>query len=151
MEIRNSGINDTLAAAAERLLSRPEGATMDEIVAATGNYRYNVLRRLEAKGYVVRKKREGRITRYWVEPPDTRIFELNVAASGQTTLPKEVREKLRVPRGGRLSLTLEKTGRAVVTPATIGVEELRAILPRPKRKATLRDIEEGIARGATRT
>ncbi len=50
--------------AAERLLIRPAGATMDELIAATGGPQYNVLRRLEARGYAVRKLREGRVTRY---------------------------------------------------------------------------------------
>jgi len=142
---------DTLTKMAERLFSRPEGATMDEVAAATGNYRYNVLRRLEAKGYIVHKKREGRLTRYWAQPPGLRTFELNVAANGQTTLPKEAREQLKVAHGGKLSLTLDEGGRAVVTPVMIGVQDLRGILPRPRRKATLQQIEEGIVRGATKT
>ncbi|MGH6877970.1 MAG: AbrB/MazE/SpoVT family DNA-binding domain-containing protein [Rhizomicrobium sp.] len=124
---------------------------MDEVVAATGGYQYNVLRRLEAKGWMVRRRREGRVTRYWAVAPSVRAFELKVAPNGQTTLPKEARERLGVPRGGRLSLRLEPGDHTVIAPVSIGVRELRGILPKPKTRATLADIEEGIARGATKT
>jgi hypothetical protein len=40
---------------AEQLLARPEGASMQEIIAATGRPQYNVLARLEGRGWRVRK------------------------------------------------------------------------------------------------
>lgn len=142
---------ETNTGKAERLFARPEGATMDEVLKATGDYQYNVLRRLEAKGYIVRKRREGRVTRYWVTPPSVRSFDLKVAANGQTTLPKEVRRQFGLPTGGKLRLTLEQKDRAVITPVSLSIRDLRGMLPKPKRPATLEEIEEGIARGATKT
>ena len=53
---------------AERLVTQPNGATMAEIVAATGGPQYNVLKRLEARGYRLRKVKEGKETRYFAEP-----------------------------------------------------------------------------------
>ena len=38
----------------ERLLTRPGGATMREIIAATGGPQYNELKRLSARGYAIR-------------------------------------------------------------------------------------------------
>lgn len=136
---------------AERLFARPEGATMDEVLKATGHYQYNVLRRLEARGYVVRKKREGRVTRYWTSPPAVRTFDLSISPNGQTTLPREVRRRFGLEGGGTARLTLEAADRATLTPASIGLDALRGLLPRPKRAATLEEIDEGIARGATRS
>jgi bifunctional DNA-binding transcriptional regulator/antitoxin component of YhaV-PrlF toxin-antitoxin module len=136
---------------AEQLFSRPEGATMDEVVAATGDYQYNVLRRLEARGYLVRKKREGRMTRYWVSPPAARAFDLSIASNGQTTLPKEVRRQFGVTAGGHVKLVLESPNRATLAPASISLNDLRGLLPKPKRPATLDEMEEGIARGATKS
>ena len=49
---------------AERMLSRPEGATMSELIAATGGPQYNLLKRLKATGRTVRETREARQTRY---------------------------------------------------------------------------------------
>jgi len=56
---------------AEQMMTRPDGATMDEIVAATGGPQYNVLRRLEGRGYRIRKVKEGRATRYFAKAPAT--------------------------------------------------------------------------------
>jgi bifunctional DNA-binding transcriptional regulator/antitoxin component of YhaV-PrlF toxin-antitoxin module len=135
---------------AQALFSRAEGATMDELVAATGHYQYNVLRRLEAKGWRVRRKREGRVTRYWAIPPSVRGFELKVAPNGQTTLPKAAREQLGVAHGGRLSLRLEAGGQAALAPVSVSLRDLRGVLPKPGKRATLAEIEEGIGRGAAR-
>ena len=54
---------------AERLFSRPEGATMAEVIAATGARQHNLLERLKARGFTVRSRKEGRTTRYWAVPP----------------------------------------------------------------------------------
>ncbi len=54
---------------AERLMTRPSGATMDEMVAATGGPQYNILKKLEGRGYRIRKVKEGKATRYFATPP----------------------------------------------------------------------------------
>lgn len=138
----------TKVAQAEKLLSRPEGATMDEVAKVTGDYQYNVLRRLEARGYSVRKKREGRTTRYWAAPPVVQAFDLTVSPNGQTTLPKAVRSKFGIERGGKIRLVMENAKLASLFPASIGIRELGGILPKPQRTATLEEIEDGVARGA---
>jgi hypothetical protein len=52
---------------AEQLVTQPSGATMAEIIAATGGPQYNVLKRLVARGYRVSKVKEGKETRYFAE------------------------------------------------------------------------------------
>ncbi|MEJ2435479.1 MAG: hypothetical protein P8Y53_20865, partial [Pseudolabrys sp.] len=47
---------------AEQMLTRPGGATMREIIAATGGPQYNKLKQLEGLGYAVSKAKEGRET-----------------------------------------------------------------------------------------
>ena len=54
---------------AEQMMTRPDVATVDEIVAATGGPQYNVLRRLEGRGYRIRKVKEGRATRFLSSSP----------------------------------------------------------------------------------
>ncbi len=65
---------------AERLMTRPDGATMDEIVAVTGGPQYNVLRRLEGRGYRIRKVKEGRATRYFAAPPASPSYVATVTS-----------------------------------------------------------------------
>lgn len=59
-----SGSNVSEAA---RLAARPSGATMGEIIDATGDTQYNVFKRLESKGYLVRREGTGRGMRIWLQ------------------------------------------------------------------------------------
>jgi len=127
---------------AERLLTRPEGATMDEILAATGgSYQYNAKRRLEARGYTVKTLQEGRLLRYFAQPPAAPVFEVAVTSKGQVTIPKDIRKRLGVHAGGRLRLALEADDRVVMTPADLSVQRLFGILGKPPRRVKLEDID----------
>lgn len=133
---------------AEALFSRPEGATMDEVIAATGGPQYNVLRRLEAKGCTVRKVREGRGTRYFVVPPANPSYELTVSQRGQVVLPKELRDRLGVSAGGKLEAHIDGE-RIVIHPKTRSITELFGMLHRPERRPlTLEEMDDAIAEGA---
>ena len=111
---------------AERMFARPEGATMGEIIAATGGPQYNVLKRLESRGYAVRKVKEGGETRYFLTPPANPSIEVTVSPKGQLTLPKELRQKLGVAHGGTLRVGMEDGGRAYVGPANLASPGWRA-------------------------
>jgi AbrB family looped-hinge helix DNA binding protein len=131
---------------AEELLVRSSGATMDEIVAATGGPQYNLLRKLEGCGYKIRKIKEGRSTRYFAEPPAAPSFEATVTSKGQITLPKEIRERLGVRAGGKLRFTLESDERVVMRPVNLSIQRLFGILGKPPRKIPLEEIDEVIER-----
>jgi len=132
---------------AERLFSRPEGATMEEVVAATGGRQHNLLERLKARGYTVRSRKEGRTTRYWAKPPGAPYFEAAVSSKGQVTLPKEVRERLGLAASGKLRFVVEDE-RVVVKPVRYSISDLAGMLGKPPRHLTLEQIDEGIADAA---
>jgi len=133
---------------AERLFARPEGATMDEVIAATGGPQYNVLRRLEAKGCKVRKIREGRGTRYFVTPPANLSYDLMVSARGQVVLPKELRDRLGLKPGSKLRAEMQD-GKVVLERKITTIHDLVGILYRPgMRTRTIEEINEGIIAGA---
>jgi antitoxin PrlF len=134
---------------AERLVTQPGGATMAELIAATGGPQYNVLKRLEARGYRLRKVKEGRETRYFADAPAARHYEATITGKGQVTLPKEVREHLQVRDGDKIRFTLDGDGRRVV--ATRGgprLSDLFGVLGKPPRSLTLKEIDETIAQAA---
>lgn len=132
----------------EQLLVRPEGATMDEIVAATGGPQYNVLRKLEGRGYRILKVKEGRATRYFATPPAAPSFEATITSKGQVTIPQEVRDRLRLRSGQKVRFAIEDENRAVITPASPRLSDLAGILGKPKRTATLEEMDEAIRNGA---
>jgi antitoxin PrlF len=143
-------VNKALSATqiAERLMVRPEGATMDEMIAATGGPRYGVLKRLQGRGYRIRRAKEGRTTRYFAEPPAAPAYEATVTSQGQVTIPKEIRGRLGVSAGGKLRFVLESDDRVVVRPVDLSIRRLFGILGKPPRSATLDEMDEGIRRAA---
>jgi AbrB family looped-hinge helix DNA binding protein len=133
---------------AEQLLTRPEGATMDEIVAATGSPQYNLLKRLEGRGYAVRKVRKGHSTRYFAVPPLARSHEATVTAKGQITIPAEIRERLGVGVGDTLRFETDAEGRVTLAPAKLSIRRMFGMLGKPRRSLTLEEIDDVIADAA---
>jgi len=58
-----------------------------------------------------------------------------ITSKGQTTIPKEIREHLRLHTGDRLDFIIEESGKVIVQPATLDVKALDGILHRPGMKA----------------
>jgi antitoxin PrlF len=133
---------------AEQLVGRPGGATMDEIIAATGAPQYNVLRRLGARGYRIRKVKEGRTTRYFAEAPRAESFRATMTSKGQVTIPQAIRDRLRLRRGQDVQFTIEEGNRVVVTPVFKRLADLVGILPRPKRKVTIEEMNDAVRKAA---
>jgi AbrB family looped-hinge helix DNA binding protein len=70
-----------------------------------------------------------------------------LTSKGQITLPKEIRDALRVVPGDKLVFRRKEDGEVVVEAATIDFRSLAGVL-RPKRRgATLQQIEEAIRKG----
>jgi AbrB family looped-hinge helix DNA binding protein len=57
-----------------------------------------------------------------------------VTSKGQITIPKEVRELLRVEAGDQVDFSLNERGDIVVRSATADVRELRGLLKRSRRR-----------------
>ena len=133
---------------AERLLTRPEGATMRELIAATGGPQYNVLKKLESKGATVTRTREGRETRYRVVRQRP-VYEMRVSDKGQVTLPKGLREEMRVFVGQTLEASVEN-GKMVVAPKRKSIRDLFGILGKPPSGVhlSLEDIDRAVADAA---
>jgi AbrB family looped-hinge helix DNA binding protein len=133
---------------ARSMYTRPGGATMREIIAATGGPHYNELKRLAAQGCVVRKVKEGNETRYFVSAPAAPLLEATVTDKGQVTIPVEVRNRLRLRAGHKIRFAIEDGSRAVITPVETKLSDLAGLLGKPKRSVTLEEMDEAIRQGA---
>jgi AbrB family looped-hinge helix DNA binding protein len=70
-----------------------------------------------------------------------------LTSKGQVTLPKEIREFLKVKSGDLIDFIIDREGKVVVRPASVHVSELKGLLHRPGRKpVTLREMDEAILR-----
>jgi len=129
---------------AEQLFTRPEGATMEDVIAVTGDYQYRALKRLKSRGYRISARKDGRVTRYHAISPAAETFEATVTAGGKVTLPKELRERLGLRTGSRLRLAVDADRRLVMTAEAKRLSDLAGILGKPRRTATLEDMDKGI-------
>ncbi len=79
------------------------------------------------------------------------MLTATLSTKGQITLPREVRQALRVTAGDRLDFTIESSGQVRVRAATADVRALKGLLKRPgRRPVTLSQMEQAIARRGRR-
>ena len=67
-----------------------------------------------------------------------------VTSKGQTTIPKSVRDRLALKAGDRLEFVVQDDGAVLMVPATVSLDELEGMLPRPSRTVTLDDMDRAI-------
>lgn len=76
-------------------------------------------------------------------------MEATLTSKGQITIPKAVRDSLKLHVGDRLEFLVDPDGSVRIVPATRPVTELKALLSRPRRALSLEEIDTVIAeRGA---
>ena len=63
-----------------------------------------------------------------------------VTSKGQITLPKAVRDVLRVDTGDQVDFVISEQGEVTIHPVTVDVTELRGMLKRPGQRAV--SVEE---------
>ncbi len=74
-------------------------------------------------------------------------MESAITVKGQATIPKAIREHLRLKAGDRVKFFVHPDGTVVLLPK-LPVSALRGILTRPRRPVTLERMREAIAEGA---
>jgi AbrB family looped-hinge helix DNA binding protein len=74
-----------------------------------------------------------------------------LTTKGQTTIPKEVREHLKLNAGDKLDFVIASDGQVILKPATIDVRDLKGLLKRAGRKSvTIEDMNAAVIDGALR-
>ena len=121
---------------------------MREIIAATGGPQYNELKRIRARGYTVREVKDVNETRYFATAPREASFEATVTGKGQITIPREVRARLRLRAGHTVRFSVEGADRAVMVPAGPRLSDLAGLLGKPKRSATIEQMDAAIRQAA---
>jgi antitoxin PrlF len=72
-----------------------------------------------------------------------------VTTKGQITIPKEIRDYLKLETGSKVEFVIDENGDVKIVPLNVPVEALSGVLHRPGMKnATVEEMEAAIAEGA---
>jgi AbrB family looped-hinge helix DNA binding protein len=72
-----------------------------------------------------------------------------MTSKGQVTIPKEVRDALRLETGHRIAFQVREDGIVEMRPENVDLMSLRGIFKSSVKGVTLKDMNEAIRRGAT--
>lgn len=74
-----------------------------------------------------------------------------LTSKGQITIPKEIREKLRLQTGNRIEFQVDAAGKLVLTPRNKDFRALKGLLrSKRNRPASIKEMDEAIAEGASK-
>ena len=73
-----------------------------------------------------------------------------ITGKGQTTIPKPIREHLRVGPGDQIEFIVEPDGSVRVIAKTLRLSDLHGVLPRPQRAVSVEAMNEAVLAGAAR-
>jgi AbrB family looped-hinge helix DNA binding protein len=72
-----------------------------------------------------------------------------VTTKGQVTIPKEIRDYLKLETGSKVEFLIDENGDVKVVPLNVPLEALSGVLHRPGMKsATIEEMEIAITEGA---
>ena len=77
-------------------------------------------------------------------------MQATITRTGQVTVPKPIRDKLHLQPGDKIDFMLEDDGGLRVVPVTASVTRLKGMVPEPEFPVGLAEMDEAIARAATR-
>jgi AbrB family looped-hinge helix DNA binding protein len=77
-------------------------------------------------------------------------MEATITSKGQITIPKPVRDALRLRKGDRVDFVLETDGTVRLLPVTSSVTALKGMLPRPGKPVSLAAMDRVIRQRAGR-
>lgn len=70
-----------------------------------------------------------------------------LTSKGQLTLPKDVRDRLKLHSGDKLEVYPQDDGTILLQPATVDVGELYGLLPKPSKPVSLEEMDAAIQKG----
>ncbi|MDE0452904.1 MAG: AbrB/MazE/SpoVT family DNA-binding domain-containing protein [Gammaproteobacteria bacterium] len=72
-------------------------------------------------------------------------MQATITTKGQVTVPKPIRDRLRLKPGDRIDFILDSGDEVRVVPVTASVRQLKGMVPKPKQPVTLEQMDDAIA------
>jgi len=73
-----------------------------------------------------------------------------IPPEGQITLPKNIREHLKIQQGDKIEFHVESNGTVLMFPVKSDVRTLKGLISLPKETVSLDDMKEAIITGSQR-
>jgi antitoxin PrlF len=78
------------------------------------------------------------------------LRKATITSKGQVTIPKDIREKLKIGPGDQIDFIIADSGEVLISPRTCDFRDLKGFFYKKGRKAvTLEDMERAIKKGAS--
>ena len=77
-------------------------------------------------------------------------MQATITAKGQVTVPKPIRDKLKLKPGDRVDFVLDSGDEVRVVPVTASVRQLKGMVPKPRKLVTLEAMDAAIAKAYAR-
>ena len=81
---------------------------------------------------------------------EARDLQATMTSKGQVTVPKPIRDKLRLRSGDKIEFTLVQDGSLLLAPVTAPVTRLKGMVPRPEASLDLDAIDQAVANAVAR-
>jgi AbrB family looped-hinge helix DNA binding protein len=95
---------------------------------------------VSAGGY----KKLAKTGRFIAANPGGRSHTTKITTKGQITVPKPIREHLKLVKGDRIEFLIGVNGKVTIIPATADVRELKGIVAKPAKRVTVADMNKAI-------
>jgi AbrB family looped-hinge helix DNA binding protein len=89
-------------------------------------------------------KRSAKSGRFSTANPGGRSHTTKITTKGQITVPKPIREHLKLAKGDRIEFLIGVNGKVTIMPATADVRELKGMVAKPVKKVTIADMNQAI-------
>jgi AbrB family looped-hinge helix DNA binding protein len=67
-----------------------------------------------------------------------------ITSKGQTTIPKSIRQHLKLKTGDRVEFVIEENGRVALLPLKVDISQLRGLLAPAPRRLTIEEMDDAI-------
>jgi len=72
-----------------------------------------------------------------------------LTSKGQVTIPKDIRQHLKIDQGDKIEFFVGKNGMVIISPIRSDVRKLKGIIPKPNKPISIDDMNEAIIASAT--
>jgi AbrB family looped-hinge helix DNA binding protein len=90
------------------------------------------------------QKKSAKTETFLSSTPGSRSHTAKITAKGQITVPKPIREYLKLAKGDRIEFLIGVNGKVTIMPATADVRKLKGMVAKPDKPVTVDDMKRAI-------